>query len=202
MSLALDGKSDAPPRGGIFVPRVQMAGIFAIGAALVAVPLYFWRRPAAEAETAAETVATAAESSVPLAAPVAVARPQEAPITNGRVTIAPLVRSCSDGSAQMLQTDCGALPALEKNLERALQTTSTCVPSMESGSVTFVINVDFRKHLKAVSVSNERDGRTLRAKVARQCAAEITRVMRASEPTDPHDHPRYRIAAQATYAAR
>ncbi len=201
MPMAWDAKLGGPDREKLFVPRVQMMGLFGVGAALVAIPLYFWRRPTAEAEAAVEPPHTTSET-VPLAAPVAVARPQEVPVGNGRATLAPFARSCSDGSAQMLQTDCGALTALEKNIERAVQSTSTCVPSAESGSVTFVVNVDFRRHLKAVSVATEREGRTLRVKVARQCAAELTRVLRASEPNDPHDHPRYRLSTLATYAAR
>ncbi|WP_394837743.1 hypothetical protein LVJ94_12595 [Pendulispora rubella] len=186
------------------VGKIQLLIVGLLTLALVAIPLYLWRRPrsddnappiprpvavdtaaAATADTAAPTTPDAGASGISLS-----------DIT---------VLSCHDrGTRKTAPGDCDRLSAIETALAAAIVKKADCVPtSATGGTIQYVADVGFARSRNKIAVLAPRDGRTLKnAKLASACALAVKKEL-ASTPLDiPHAHERYKIAVTANYAGR
>ncbi len=183
--------------------RWQRIGGVAVGILLIAVPLYFWRRPRAvvegqETKDAAPEVDAAAP---PAAAPEAPDAAADAGPPGASVGPARILECHDSGAKRTAPVDCDHLPPLEAAIGNAILATASCVPkSSGGGTVEYVIDVSFARKRTPFYVTAPREGRTLKnAHVAAACAVAVKRAL-SSAPLDlPHQHGRYKLAVSATY---
>ncbi len=179
-----DVKSVAPSRlraGGSDDPdarpaRLQMIAALVIGLALVAVPLYVWRRPiAARAEKdAAELAASAAAAAS--AAPIAPG--SQTLVSPGNPLVGPpsaaitlsesRILECHDAGPKKTPAEqCDHLAPIEQAFAKAVTEAASCVPtSAGGGSLVFLADVSFGRKRNPVLVTLPRDGRSLGASLA------------------------------------
>jgi hypothetical protein len=176
-----------------------MSVMLLLGVALIAVPLYLWRRPhkddakteaAAASASAAAAASAAAQTAVPDASAAAALSVGEAKVI-----------SCRD--AKKALDDCDRLPTLEQAFAKAIVDNASCLPdSAGGGSVQYVADINFTR--KKVGLVAPKDGRTVRSgKALKGCVAAIKRALVAF-PLEgaPHAHPRYKVSIVATYPTR
>jgi hypothetical protein len=161
---------------------------------LVAVPLYMWRRPRADAIPVSTAGADAA------ALPSVAAAPPPPPEEKLVVSDAKVV-SCHDpGPKKTPPEQCDHVGEFEKAFAKAIEESASCVShDAGGGTIIFLADVAFKK--KIVAVATPREGRTLKsAKVAGQCEKQVKSRM-AALPYDAikHEHARYRVSITATY---
>jgi hypothetical protein len=175
--------------------RVQMGVMLALGLALVAIPLYFWRRPAKT--DVKPTDPTAATASLPVLLPSSSGTAPASPAVQvGEARIL----SCRD--ARKAADECDRIPAFEQALTKAVQESASCLPESAGGAaVQYVAEVNFAR--KKVTVSAPKDGRSIKsAKLLKPCVAQIRRSMQlVGFEGVAHAHLRYRVAVVATYGA-
>lgn len=176
-----------------------------LGLVLVAIPLYLWRRPRAEAipvstSTSSAAVGDAGSAGAVMTTSVAAVPelPKLAVVGDARVL------SCHDaGPKKTHPENCDHLSEIEAALGKAIEETASCVPKEATGgTVQYVAEVNFKK--KSIALFTPRDGRTLRnAKVVASCQAAVkAKVQAVSLEGVKHEHQRYRVAITATYPPR
>jgi hypothetical protein len=206
--LPMRGGADwgGAPGGGFGPPaRFQMIAVVLLGVALVAVPLYLWRRPRAVPD--ATTGDAAAPDGEVLDAAFAI--PDEivdaAPDSGLRLSD-PRVLECRDPGSKKVPTEqCDALAGFTKSFNQAIVTAKDCVPqSAGPGTITYVADVSFSKHHAPVTISLPKDGRSYKGmKAIGTCAAAVrSAVSGLSLENQTHAHAHYKIAVTVTYPPR
>ena len=170
--------------------RLQMIVALVLGLVLVAIPLYLWRRPRADA--VAVSTGDAADS-VPPPPP---AMNEDKPAVSEVRTLA-----CQDpGPKKTSPGECDHLADIEKALTKAIEDSASCITKdLGGGTIEYVADVSFRQ--KKINVVTPKDGHSLHnAKAVAVCQAAVKSRL-AAVPLDPvqHAHARYKLSATATY---
>lgn len=183
---ALDAQVDRPA-------RLQMAVALLLLVVLIAVPLYMWRRPRAEAIP----VSSGGEAALPPVTSTASAAPPDEKVVLGDAKII----SCHDpGPRKTAPEQCDHPTELEKSFAKAIEDSATCVPhDAGGGTLIYLADVAFKKRLVAVTTLKE--GRTLKSpRVAGACEKVVkSRLSMLAFDAIKHEHARYRISITATY---
>jgi hypothetical protein len=156
---------------------------------VVAIPLYLWRRPRAEA--------IAVNGGGDAAPPV------EAPPIEDKVALGDAkVLSCHDpGPKKTSPQECDHVADFEKSFAKAIEDSRDCLPKdVASGtSIPFVADLSFKKRKVDVSVGKDAKG-LKNPKLAGTCAAAVRGKLGAvAFDTAAHQHQRYRIEIVATW---
>lgn len=206
--LSSVGGGDPLLTGGVDrIARLQTLAAVVLGLALIAIPLYLWRRPRSESVP----VTSALDASVALSdAGVAAAASATAaiPAAPQVVLSEPKVMECHDvGSRHTRPEDCDHLSAVEKAFAAAITANSACLPpSAGGGTLVYVLDASFNRKHRPFELFVPRDGRGLKnahASVAatNACGAAVKHAVDAMTLDGlPHQHSRYKIAITATYA--
>ena len=174
--------------------RLQMIVALLLGLVLVAIPLYLWRRPRADAVAAG----TAAEAGAPPAA----AAPADPTTPDDKPTLGePKALLCQDpGPKKTSPEQCDHVVEVEKALAKAIEESAGCITKETGGgTVVYVADVSFKR--KAVNVATPKEGRSLRnTKAVSACQSAVkTRLSALALDAVKHEHARYKIAITATY---
>jgi hypothetical protein len=184
---ALDAQVDRPA-------RLQMIVALFLGLVLVAIPLYLWRRPRADA-IAVQGGGADAGALPPVTG--ASAAPQEDRLAVGEAKIL----SCHDpGPKKTSPEQCDHVVDLEKAFAKAIEETATCVArDAGGGTIIYLADVGFKRRI--VSIGTPKEGRTLKSsKVAGACERAVKgRLTSLPFDTMKHEHARYRVSITATY---
>jgi hypothetical protein len=174
--------------------RLQMIVALILGLVLVAIPLYLWRRPRADAVA----VASAGDAGAELAA-----APPATPATDEKPTTSDVKNLlCQDpGPKKTAPEQCDHVVDVEKAFAKAIEESASCMPKdVGGGTIIYVADVSFKR--KAVNVATPTQGRTMKnVKAISACQAAVKSRLQAL-PLDPitHAHARYKISMTATYA--
>lgn len=166
-----------------------------LGLVLVAIPLYLWRRPRAEAITVA--TGTADAGVLPAVTAAATGAAEDKLVIGDAKLI-----SCHDpGPKKTAPEQCDRVADMEKAFAKSIEESASCV-SREAGggTIIYVAEVIFGKK-KVVSVGTPKEGRTLKsAKIAGACE-KLVKTRFGNMPFDAakHEHAKYRISITATY---
>lgn len=170
--------------------RIQMIVALVLLLLVVAIPLYLWRRPRAEA--------IAVNGGGDAAPPATEPAPPESPVALGD----PKVLSCHDpGPKKTNATECDHVADFEKSFAKAIEDSRDCLPKdVASGtSIPFVADLSFKKRKVDVSVGKDAKG-LKNPKLAGTCAAAVRGKLGAvAFDTAAHQHQRYRIEIVATW---
>ena len=202
------GRLDAILGGVDRVARLQTIAAVVLGLALIAIPLYLWRRPRSESPpvTSALTASVALDAGALDASAVAAALP------GPTVSLSdPKVMECHDmGSRRTRPEDCDHLAAVEKGLATAITASASCLPtSAGGGTLVYEVDASFARKRHPIELLVPRDGRSLKNAHGAAAAAAVSGCMATvkkgmdSVALDgvPHAHARYKVAITATYAA-
>ncbi|WP_394826936.1 hypothetical protein [Pendulispora albinea] len=188
------------------VGKIQLIIVGLLTLALVAIPLYLWRRPRAgedSSEPLVRPVAAVSATSADTAAPPSSAAPDAG--TSGLSLSEMSVLSCHDrGTKKTAPSECDRLPAIESAFAAAIVKRAECVPqSAGGGTIQYVADVGFARTRNKIAILTPRDGRTLKsAKLASTCAAAVKKELASTSLDVPHGHERYKLAVTASYAGR
>ena len=183
--------------------RVQMIIALVAGLVMVAVPLYLWRRPRAEAATERESRKPApppvsAAPPTALDAPAASAAPTADAKIPGLLLSEPKMIKCGAGRGKIFPEQCDRQGHFEELLLKTLRESPRCAPEKGvSGTVNFVLDIDHKtKKLKVWAGKSSTMKRAARKKI-------VGCVNQALPPADwaqvIHQHAKYQIAVLATY---
>ena len=188
-----NGGGDRPLRAQLVVALVAVL-------ILLAVPLYLWRRPAAQ-----EDVPPASSSGAALLAasslPAAIA--PNTPKSDTRVTLSAAQKVKCSADARLSGQNgalCDSLPYFEEQLQKAIVENVDCAPQTgKSGSVNYVLTIDFTN--RKVNVFPGASG-AWKGPQARRAAECVERALAAPEwDKVQHQYRYYNIAIMATYQA-
>jgi hypothetical protein len=183
----LDAQVDRPA-------RLQMIVALILGLVLVAIPLYLWRRPRAEAISVGSTGADG--GALPAVTAANPGTPEEKVVIGEPKTL-----SCHDpGPKKTAPEQCDHVADLEKPFAKAIEESAACV-SKDAGGGTIVYLADASFKKKTLSVTVPKEGRTLRnPKIASGCEKAVkARLQNLALDPMKHDHARYRVTIAATY---
>lgn len=187
--------------------RIQMIITLILGLVMIAVPLYLWRRPKAEASTDAPPKKPAAEPSARPASSADVFSPgnigtSQPPKVSGILLSEPKMLKCSKGSGKgnprVPAEQCDRQPYFEEALIKAIQENVSCAPQQPGGgTINFVLDVDHKTHkLHAWAGKSGSMKKAPRKKVL----ACVNKALPTPDWSQiPHLHQRYQISAMATY---
>jgi hypothetical protein len=174
---------------------------------MVAVPLYLWRRPKAEAATSeGRKPAASSDGSSALSA---LAAPQGGAANGGSgssqqqpkgvsLAEAKLIKCTKGGSGKTPVEQCDRQPFFEEALVKAIRDNVSCAPLLtSSGTVNFVLDVDHKA--KKLKVWAGKSG-----SIKRKSRKEVLGCVKRALPTPdwsqiPHQHTKYQIAVMASY---
>jgi hypothetical protein len=191
------------------VARIQTILAIVLGLALIAIPLYLWRRPRSESLP----VTSALDASAPVVgdAGVVVAAAAASAVPAGPVVTLsdPKVMECHDmGSHRTRPEDCDHLVALEKGFAAAITAGGPCLPAASGGgTLVYVLDASFNRKHRPFELFVPKDGRSFKnargaAAAVSACSAAVKRgVDGLSLEGIQHAHSRYKIAITATYPA-
>jgi hypothetical protein len=193
------------------VARLQTIAAVVLGLALIAIPLYLWRRPRSESPPVTSAVVGTAPGSPfgDAGASDAGSGPAEPSVSLSDAK----VLECHDtGLKRTRPEDCDHLAAVEKGLATAISGAPTCLAAAGAGgagTLTYVVDASFLRKHHPIEVSVPRDGRSLKGIHGAQagqavsgCAAAVKKGMESVALDGvPHAHARYKVAITATYAA-
>jgi hypothetical protein len=169
-----------------------------LGLALVAIPLYLWRRPRSEGALGVDE-GKAAAALAALDASVAVADAALPAV----VLSEPAVLECHDSGSRRTPADqCDHLGTFEKVLAHAIEESATCVPtSSGGGSLPYVADISFARKKNPIQLTISREGRSLKgAKTAANCTTAVKHAIGdLSLEGIAHAHSRYKVQIVATY---
>ena len=173
--------------------RLQMIVALILGLVLVAIPLYLWRRPRADAVS----VSGAGDAGAP---PAAAAPP--APALDDKPTTSDVkVLLCQDpGPKKTTPDQCDHLVDVEKALAKAIEESASCIAKdVGGGTIVYVADVSFKR--KALHVATPKEGRSMKnVKAISGCQLAVkARLQALSLDTITHAHTRYKISMTATY---
>ncbi len=126
------------------VARIQTIAAVALGLALIAIPLYLWRRPRSESVPVTSTTAPDASAPVGDAGLMVASAPLAPPLTP--VTLSdPKVMECHDtGSKRTRPEDCDHLASIEKAFAAAISGGGPCLPtSSGGGTLVYILDASF-----------------------------------------------------------
>ncbi|MEO7113689.1 MAG: hypothetical protein ABI183_24840 [Polyangiaceae bacterium] len=192
--------------------QLRVAGAFLLGAALIAMPIYFWHRSknprAVEALTSDVDAGPIVDAGIVDAAVVDAGPPSETVVVG-----VPRVLECHDeGSKKTEPSDCDHPATIEAALAAAISSTAVCAKG-ETGTIAYELDVSFLRKRNPLEITAPHDERTVKnAKTARACAVDVKRAMLGAIDPDggiprnvmasaPHAHGRYKLLVTATYAA-
>jgi hypothetical protein len=203
------GGTDPLLGGGVDrVARIQTIAAVVLGLALIAIPLYLWRRPRSETVPVTST----SDASAPLGdgglaaiVPPVAPSPAVPPVTLSEAK----VMECHDvGPRRTRPEDCDHLAAVEKGLAAAITAGASCLPTASGGgTLVYVLDASFGRKHHPLELIIPRDGRSLKSPhgVAAAVSACATAVKKDLDGVSlegvPHAHSRYKIAITATYPA-
>lgn len=181
------GGGDRPIRAQLVVAAVVLL-------MLVAIPLYVFKSPSGEAATTDDSkqakqqlIKTQLDASAP----------------KPKVELGPVQRvKCSASPAGQGNEGnlCDALPQLEKELARAIIKNVECAPKTgKSGSINFVLTVDFTKQRTNVFPGASGQWKGPQAKAAAKCVKRSFPEVKWD--TVPHRYRYYMLAILASYPA-
>jgi hypothetical protein len=188
------------------VARIQTIAAVALGLALIAIPLYLWRRPRSESVPVTSTTAPDASAPVGDAGLMVASAPLVPPLTP--VTLSdPKVMECHDtGSKRTRPEDCDHLASIEKAFAAAISGGGPCLPtSSGGGTLVYILDASFGRKRHPFELLIPRDGRSLKsshgmASAVSSCSAAVKRGLEGlSLDGVQHAHARYKIAITATY---
>ena len=202
-SRRLSGGYGSPGGNGAGRMRI-VVGVVAI-LVLVAIPMYLWRRPGADAalDEVSLAHAAAASASRPALDP---AKSLLAAALDGGVETEKLslgrvwIESCFRGESRTPGERCDRQPYFEEALVKAVLENTECTPKTDKeASISYALRIDYGQ--QTIHVFAGKSG-TLRKNEAKQSIECIQRVMpQATWDTLPHEYSRYIIAVLATYPA-
>lgn len=183
--------------------RVQMLISLVAGLVMVAVPLYLWRRPRAEAATLDEArkpapaASASAQTLTALDNPTPVASAPTARVSGLLVSEPKMIR-CSSGRSKVSPEQCDRQTVFEESLLRTLQENTACAPEKGvSGSINFVLDIDHKtKKLHAWAGKSGSMKRAQRKKIVSCISKALPSVDWAQVP---HQHQKYQLSVLATY---
>ena len=197
--------------------RLQTMAAVALGLALIAIPLYLWRRPRSESIPVAGLADSASSSLDAGAAPPS---SSSSPAAVSSATAAVLlseakVMECHDpGSHHTRAEDCDHLASIEKGFAAAITSAGACVPAAAGGgTLVYVLDASFGRKRHPFELFVPRDGRALKSghasssasgssAAASACSAAVKHGLDALTLDGvAHAHSRYKIAITATYTA-
>jgi hypothetical protein len=200
------GGGDPLLGGGVDrVARIQTIAAVVLGLALIAIPLYLWRRPRSESVP----VTSMSDASAPLGDAGLAASTLQPPLLP-QVTLSDAkVMECHDtGSKRTRPEDCDHLEAVEKGLAAAITAGGPCLPTANGGgTLVYVLDASFGRKHHPLELGIPKDGRSLKnthgiAAAVSACSAAVRRGLDGvSLEGVPHAHSRYKIAITATYPA-
>ena len=165
-----------------------------LGLVLVAIPLYLWRRPRAEA-IAVQSGGLDAGALPPVTAA------STAPVEEKLIVGEPKNLSCHDpGPKKTPPEQCDHVVELERAFAKAIEENASCITrDVGGGTIIYVADVTFKK--KLVGVSTPKEGRTLKStKAAATCEKAVrNRLVTLPFDTIKHEHARTRVSITATY---
>lgn len=198
--------------------RVQLFVALLLGLVLVATALYLWRRPRSDVgpgdgeKPSAAGSASSGEGSSGGSANVAStggssgstgAQPDAGSSGNGLSLSEPRILGCQDkGSKKTAAEDCDHVASVEQALARAIEQSSSCVPSSAGGgTIEYQAEVIFAKKKKPVTLSLPKGGRSMKnAKIVNACGNAVKHaVADLSIDGVAHNHAKYKISITATY---
>jgi hypothetical protein len=200
------GGGDAYLGGGVDrVARLQTIAAVVLGLALIAIPLYLWRRP--RSETQPVTSVSDASAPLPVASALASAAPPGVPAAPTVTLSDAKVMECHDvGSRRTKPEDCDQLEPVEKAFAEAVTGAGSCVTaSSGGGTLVYILDASFGRKRHPLELYVPRDGRLLKNRNAAPGAvtACIAAVKKGLESMTlegvPHAHSRYKIAITTTY---
>lgn len=174
-----------------------MLALIVLGFVLVVVPLYLWRRP----RTVPETHAEPESSEVPMQASDASVASADAGVVLVRLSD-PIVTQCMDpGPKRTSPEQCGHLPSFEKAFARAIEVSSSCVPSTSRpSSIVYLADVSYARKTHPIQLTLPKEGRAIKnAKVASACESSVENALKSAGLDAEHGHQRYKIQITATY---
>ena len=195
--------------------QLRVALAFLLGALLIALPLYFFRRSRNAPIESATTAAEAGPSSDAGAADAAIA---DAATSTVNVTVGGArVLECHDqGSAKTAPADCDHPATIEAALASAIVASASCAHG-EAGTIGYEVDLSFLRKRNPLEITAPHDERTLKSnRAAKACTVDVKRTLLAvidpdggvphpaivaAMATAPHAHGRYRLLVTATYAA-
>ncbi len=207
---SIGGGDPAGAGGADRIARIQTLAAVVLGLALIAIPLYLWRRPRSESIP----VTSALDASAPLgdaglvtaaSGSAAIAPPPQVP----QVTLSdPKVMECHDvGPRRTRPEDCDHLAPVEKGFAAAISAGGPCLPSTSGGgTLVYILDASFGRKRHPFELFIPRDGRSLKnahgvAAAATACSAAVRKGLEGvSLEGVTHAHARYKIAITATYA--
>jgi hypothetical protein len=190
--------------------RLQTMAAVALGLALIAIPLYLWRRPRSE------SIPVAGLADSQSASPDAGAVPPSSSSAPSSVPAAVLlseakVMECHDpGSHHTRPEDCDHLASIEKGFAAAITSASACLPAAAGGgTLVYVLDASFGRKRHPFELFVPHDGRALKSAhasassaAASACSAAVKHGLDALTLDNvAHAHSRYKIAITATYTA-
>lgn len=196
--------------------RVQMIIALVAGLVMIAVPLYLWRRPKAEAATerdvkkAATTQEAGGKQLTQLsgaatsgsAEPARELSPPEQASTGRETTLGePKMVKCSKaGGGKTSPEQCDHQPWFEESLVKAIRDNASCAAvDPKGGTINFVLDVDHKA--KKVKVWAGKSG-TIKKKGRKEAVGCVARSMPTPDWSQlPHQYQKYQIAVMATYPA-
>jgi hypothetical protein len=180
--------------------RLQMLAFLVLGLLLVAVPLYFWKRPRARLpDAAADTQVAAAQLEADAGPPSAAPSPSP----SGVVLSSAKVLECHDpGLKRTSPEQCDRLAPFEEAFAHAIEQAAGCMPlSSLGGAIEYVADVSFGRKHNPIMVTMPKEGRSVRSlKAVTACGTGVRRALSSmSLESLAHAHSRYKIAMTATY---
>ncbi len=191
--------------------RLRVAGAFAGGALVIAIPLAIWHHAHAPKNNVySALIADAGTDAGTPAALVQVADAGPPPV----VTVGPArILECHDsGSARTAPADCDHPAAVEAAFANAITHAESCAHG-EAGTIGFEADVSFLRKRNPIEVRAPHDERTLKSgQTARDCAIAVKHAWLESMQSDggtaaaalasaQHAHGRYLMIITASYAA-
>jgi hypothetical protein len=191
------------------VARIQTLAAVVLGLALIAIPLYLWRRPRSESIPVTSALNAGAPLSDAGLAAVAAPLPSSAPALPQVTLSEAKVMECHDtGSRRTRPEDCDHLAAVEKGFAAAVTAGGSCLPpGTGGGTLVYVLDASFGRKHRPFELLIPRDGRSLKsghgaAGAVSACGAAVKKGLdELSLEGLPHAHARYKIAITATYVA-
>lgn len=193
-----------PGHGGDRPMRVQIIVALVVGLILVAVPLYLWRRPKADASNPAGSVSPSAivsasrpppDPSKSLLAAALDGGVETEKIKLGRVWIDSCYRA---GVGKTPAEQCDRQPFFEEALVKAVLDNTACAPKLnKGGSISYAMKIDYRRKRVTLFAGKSGSVRRSTARPAVECVEQA--IPKPTWEALPHQHTRYVIAVLATY---
>jgi hypothetical protein len=188
------------------VARIQTIAAVVLGLALIAIPLYLWRRPRSESVPVTSTLAPDASAPLGDAGLAAAQTTPAAPAVQVTLSEAKVMECHDVGSRRTRPEDCDHLAAIEKAFAAAITAGGPCLPTASGGgTLVYVLDASFGRKRHPFELFIPRDGRSLKTargigSAVSSCSAAVKKGLDGvSLEGVPHAHARYKIAITATY---